>query len=74
MRNSLCRFFSSSAFLVTLGGALTILVSEADFWLKVVLLVVLLPVTVAATSRFFGVEQLWDWNCSKKSQKGDGST
>lgn len=49
MKRRLCEFASSSSFLVALVGVLTIVLSEADVWLKAFLLGVLLPVLVAGT-------------------------
>ncbi|MFJ4036933.1 hypothetical protein ACIPVB_02515 [Microbacterium sp. NPDC090007] len=71
MKERTCRLLSSSSFLVAIAASLAIIFSEADVWLKICLVVVFVPVLVLGSNRFFGVEQLFDWNCSGKKRSGN---
>jgi hypothetical protein len=70
VRRRLCRFFSSSAGLVCVECVVVCAVQPFEWWQRLILAAVITPVVVLSTSRFFGVEQLWEGKCSRK-ERGD---
>jgi len=39
-----------------------------DWWVKPIFAVTLIPLVVWSTIRFYGNEQLWNWNCGSKDR------
>lgn len=72
MRRRVCEFFSSSASLVAVACVVICAVQPFEWWQRLLLAVVITPVVVLGTSRFFGVESLWEWRCSRR-ERDDGA-
>jgi hypothetical protein len=72
VRRRLCGFFSSSAGLVCVACVVICAVQPFEWWQRSILAIVITPVVVLSTSRFFGVEQLWEWKCSREG-RDDGA-
>lgn len=70
MRYRLCQFFSSSGALLTLVGIAIAFVGPGEWWQKVIFALIFVPILVAATSKFFGVTQLWQLECGASRQRG----
>lgn len=68
MRLRLCQFFSSSSGLTALGCIVIGMSQPWELWLKIVVTVILTPILVAATSSYFGVQQLWEWKCDGRGR------
>jgi peptidoglycan/LPS O-acetylase OafA/YrhL len=67
----LARFSSSSAGLIAVVCVVICAVQPFEWWQRLILAVVITPVVVLSTSRFFGVEQLWEWKFSRGEQDDD---
>lgn len=65
MKVRICRFLSSTVGLYSAVGITIGAVQPVDWWWKLLGIAILTPVLVAATSKFFGVYQLWDWHCDE---------
>lgn len=70
MRQKLCNFFSTSTGLgVAVVIVLNMLPPYEGWWLRLIVAAILTPIAVLAANRFYGVQQIWDWKCSKDKRK-----
>lgn len=68
MRKKFCRFLSSMSGLLFVIGWVMCAFAPLEWWQRVLLAVTLVPLVAAATIRFYGNLQLWNWGC--ESSKG----
>lgn len=69
VKERLCRCFSSSAGLVFAGCVVVGMLQPFEWWQNLIGTAIFAPLAVLATSRFYGVDKLWDWKCSGCSRE-----
>lgn len=67
-----CRFLSSSCGVAAVGGIVVVVASPVgEWWLKLIVIVTVVPVMYVAVRRFYGDVQLWDWGCGRSRDGRD---